>query len=178
MDRARRRGAVLLFGVATAVYLLDRASKMWAEHRLPGRPIEVIPDVLTFRFATNPGGAFSFGQDAPWFFAGATILVSSLIVVTALRHDRPLTAAALGLVLGGALGNLTDRIARGEAFSGHVVDFIDLQVWPIFNIADAAIVVGAVMLAAASFVGEGATRGAPAAEAPATRGDAGGADER
>ena len=154
MDRARRGGALWLFSAAGLVFALDRLTKVWAEQRLPGHPVEVIPGVLTFRFATNPGGAFSLGQDAPWFFATATVVVSVLIVATAFRHTNPVTAIALGLVLGGALGNLTDRLTRGERFSGHVVDFIDLQIWPVFNIADAAIVTGAVMLAAGSFLGD------------------------
>ena len=154
VDRARRRGALWLFSAAGVVFALDRLTKVWAEQRLPGHPVEVIPGVLTFRFATNPGGAFSLGQDAPWFFATATVLVSVLIVATAFRHTSPVTALALGLVLGGALGNLTDRLTRGERFTGHVVDFIDLQVWPVFNIADAAIVTGAVILAAGSFLGD------------------------
>ena len=154
MDRARRRCALWLFGAAGLVFTLDRFTKVWAEQRLPGDPVQVIPGVLTFRFATNPGGAFSLGQDAPWFFATATVVVSVLIVATAFRHTSPVTALALGLVLGGALGNLTDRLTRGEHFTGHVVDFIDLQIWPVFNIADAAIVTGAVMLAASSFLGD------------------------
>jgi signal peptidase II len=154
VNRARRRGAVWLFSAAGLVFALDRLTKIWAEQRLPGAPVEVIPGVLTFRFATNPGGAFSLGQDAPWFFATATVVVSVLIVVTAFRHTSPVTALALGLVLGGALGNLTDRLTRGQGFTGHVVDFIDLQIWPVFNVADTAIVVGAVMLAVGSFVGD------------------------
>ncbi len=103
--------------------------------------------MVTFRFATNPGGAFSLGQSAPEFFAAATVVVAVLIVATAFRHTNAITGLALGLVLGGALGNLTDRVTRGERFSGHVVDFIDLQIWPVFNLADTAIVIGAVMLA-------------------------------
>ncbi|MGZ8629665.1 MAG: signal peptidase II [Actinomycetota bacterium] len=154
MDRARRRGATWLFAAATIVYLADRITKLWAEAQLPNDPIEVIPGVLTFRFATNPGGAFSLGQDLPWFFVLATLTVSVLIVATAFRHTSVLTSVALGLVLGGALGNLTDRITRGTGFSGHVVDFIDLQVWPVFNLADSAIVVGAVLLAYGSFAGD------------------------
>jgi signal peptidase II len=152
VDRARRRGAFWLFSAAGLVLALDRVTKVWAEQRLPGHPVEVIPGVLTFRFATNPGGAFSLGQDAPWFFATATVIVSVLIVATAFRHTSWVTALALGLVLGGALGNLTDRLTRGERFTGHVVDFIDLQIWPVFNIADAAIVTGALILAAGSFL--------------------------
>ncbi|MGH2539175.1 MAG: signal peptidase II [Actinomycetota bacterium] len=171
MDRARRRGATWLFTAAAFVYLADRFSKGWAEAELPGHPIEVIPGVLTFRFATNPGGAFSLGQDLPWFFVIATISVSAVIVLTAFRHTKPVTAVALGLVLGGALGNLTDRIVRGPGFSGHVVDFIDLQVWPVFNLADSAIVIGALVLAFRSFAGDHRESSVPAEGEPA-------ADER
>ncbi|MGZ8583009.1 MAG: signal peptidase II [Actinomycetota bacterium] len=173
MDRARRSGALWLFSAAGLVFLLDRLTKVWAEQRLATEPIEVIQGVLTFRFATNPGGAFSLGQNAPWFFATASIVVSILIIVTAFRHTNVVTAMALGLVLGGALGNLTDRLTRGDRFfSGRVVDFIDLQIWPVFNIADAAIVVGAVILAVSSFVGDrseakaGAPLGGAASPAP------------
>ncbi len=158
MDRARRRGAVWLFSAAAFTYLADRLTKIWAEQRLPGDPIEVIAGVVTFRFATNPGGAFSLGQSAPEFFAAVTVVVAVLIVVTAFRHTDAVTALALGLVLGGALGNLTDRVTRGARLSGHVVDFIDLQIWPVFNLADTAIVIGAVMLAMGSFFGDRRSR--------------------
>ncbi len=140
----------MLFTAAGVAYVLDRCSKVWAERTLPDAPIDVIPGVLTLRFTTNSGGAFSIGGSAPWIFATATIVVSIIIVVTAFRHRSTLTAVALGLILGGALGNLTDRIVRGPGFSGRVVDFVDLHVWPIFNVADSAIVVGAVLLAVAS----------------------------
>jgi signal peptidase II len=150
MDRARVRGAAILFSVAASVFVLDRVTKVWAEHRLPGRPIEIVPGVLTFRFATNPGGAFSLGERAPWFFALATLVVAGAIIATSLRHRSLLTAAALGAILGGALGNLTDRVVRGSGLDGHVVDFVDLHVWPIFNIADSAIVIGAILLAVAT----------------------------
>ena len=178
MDRARRRGGIWLFSAAGLVFLADRLTKAWAVQRLPGDPIEVIPGVLTFRFATNPGGAFSLGQDAPWFFATVTIVVSALIVATAFRHTDVVTALGLGLVLGGALGNLTDRFTRGEGFfTGHVVDFIDPHIWPVFNLADSAIVMGAVILAVRSFVGERhASPGPPAStddHGTATAGSAG-----
>jgi signal peptidase II len=73
-------------------------------------------------------------------------------VVTAFRHTTVTSAVAVGLILGGALGNLTDRAIRGDGFRGRVVDFIDVHVWPIFNLADTAIVVGAVILALGSFL--------------------------
>ena len=148
----RERSAGILFTVAGAVWLLDRVSKLWVEHSLAGRPpMTVIPGILDLRFTTNPGGAFSLGQRAPWIFVGASILVSVAIVVTAFRHTNVATSVALGLILGGAVGNLTDRIVRGPGFSGHVVDFVDFHVWPVFNVADSAIVVGAVVLALSSF---------------------------
>ncbi len=150
MDRVGRRGAGILFGTATAVYVLDRLSKLWAEATLPDHPIDLIPGVLSLRYTTNSGGAFSLGQSAPWLFVGASVTVAVVIVATSTRHRSMVTAFALGLVLGGALGNLTDRIARGSGLRGRVIDFIDLHVWPVFNLADSAIVVGAILLAWAS----------------------------
>ncbi len=151
MDRVRRRGAAILFGTAAIAYLLDRATKLWAERTLADAPIEVIRGALTLRLTTNSGGAFSLGQSAPWLFAGATITVSLVIVATAFRHRDPVVAAALGLILGGALGNLTDRALRGPGLSGQVIDFVDPHVWPIFNVADASIVIGALLLAWSSY---------------------------
>lgn len=145
------RGATLLFSAAGLTYILDRITKLWAESRLVEGPIEVIPGVITLKFAENPGGAFSVLTSAPWFFAAATIGVSALIVVTAFRRRGALQAVALGLILGGALGNLTDRALRGPGLSGEVVDFLYLHLWPVFNIADAGIVIGAILLALSSF---------------------------
>jgi signal peptidase II len=108
---------------------------------------------LSLNYTTNSGGAFGFGESAPWLFAGATIVVSAVIVVVSMRPMRTPVAVALGLILGGALGNLADRVAGGAGFSGRVTDFIDLQVWPVFNLADTAIVIGAVLLAISSFDG-------------------------
>lgn len=146
-----RRLAAWLHLAAAATYLLDRLSKVWAERALFERPpIRIIPGVLQLNYTTNSGGAFGLGGSAPWLFAGATIVVSAVIVFSSFRLSRPLVAVALGLVLGGALGNLTDRISRGPGLSGQVVDFIDLHVWPVFNLADSAIVVGALLLLLAS----------------------------
>ena len=151
MTRAARY-AGLLFGTAVGAYVLDRVTKVWAEGSLSGRPpIEVLPGVLHLTYTTNSGGAFGFGQSAPWLFAGATILVVAIILVVSTRLERPLVAVALGLVLGGALGNLTDRAINGSGLSGRVTDFIDFRIWPVFNVADTAIVVGAVLLALSSF---------------------------
>jgi signal peptidase II len=146
-ERARALG-VWLFAVATCAYLLDRGSKVLVERGLAGEPpLKVIPGILTLNYTTNSGGAFGLGRSAPWLFAAASILVVTAIVVVSFRQSRLPVAIALGLILGGALGNLTDRAVNGSGLSGHVTDFIDLQVWPVFNLADTAIVAGAVLLA-------------------------------
>jgi signal peptidase II len=147
-----RRGATILFATAGCVFVVDRLTKIWAEHALADRPIDLIPGVLTLRLTTNSGGAFSLGQSAPWFFAGATVVVSALIVFTAFRRRSVWSSVALGLILGGAVGNLADRVLRGPGLSGHVVDFVDFHVWPVFNAADGAVVIGAILLAASTFL--------------------------
>jgi signal peptidase II len=155
------RSAAWLFGPAAAIYLLDRLSKVWAEQVLQGGPpVELLPGIR-LAFTTNPGGAFSIGGEWPLVFVIATVVVSALIVATATRHERVISSLALGLILGGALGNLTDRLVRGSGFRGHVVDFIDVGPWPVFNVADSAIVVGAILLAWSGL----RARGEPAAAA-------------
>ena len=137
--------------LSVVVVVLDQASKYWALDALePYRSLPVIPHFdLTLVF--NQGAAFSFLSDAGgwqrWFFVGLAAVVSVMLVVWILRLGRGQRwlGAALGLVLGGAVGNLIDRVRFG-----HVVDFIDLYYqsyhWPAFNLADSAIVAGAVML--------------------------------
>lgn len=145
------RRAPLLLAVAVAALALDQLTKAWVVETLAGRPpIRVIPGVLSLNYTTNSGGAFGLGRSAPWLFAGATIVVSTIIVVAAFRPMTRLTAVALGLILGGAIGNLADRTLNGPGLRGEVTDFIDLHVWPVFNVADTAIVVGAIVLALAS----------------------------
>jgi signal peptidase II len=138
-----------LFLTAAAAYGADRWTKVWAESRLAGRPpLTLIPHVLDLSYTTNSGGAFGLARSAWWMFAVATIAVSIAIVAAAPRVRRSANGVALGLVLGGALGNLTDRIVQGDVpLRGKVIDFIDFHVWPVFNLADSAIVVGAVLLA-------------------------------
>ena len=163
MTRARP-ATLALYATAGGAFTLDRLTKLWAETVLAERaPIEIIPGVLSFNYTTNSGGAFGLGRSAPWVFAGATVLVSLVIVFVSFRLDRRPLAIALGLILGGALGNLTDRILNGPGLTGFVTDFIDLRVWPVFNLADSAIVVGAILLAISSArrdEPEGTTEGA------------------
>lgn len=144
-----RRLAAWLYATAGMTYLADRLTKLWAERSLAGRPpVTVIPGVLQLNYTTNSGGAFGLGQSAPWVFAAATIVVAAAIVASSFRLRNALAAVSLGLILGGAFGNLTDRAVRGDGLlSGRVVDFIDFHVWPVFNPADSAIVIGALLLA-------------------------------
>ena len=136
------------------VLVIDQASKFYFEGKLEMyQQIVVIPDLFSWTLAYNTGAAFSFLADSSgwqrWLFALIAIVVSAVLVVWLKRLGRNETwlAIALALVLGGALGNLYDRIALG-----HVIDFI-LVHWqnrhhfPAFNFADSAITVGAVMLA-------------------------------
>lgn len=148
MARPAARLATLLYPVAAAAYLLDRITKFLVEDRLAGRPpVRLIPGVLDLNYTTNSGGAFGLGRSAPLVFAVATVVVAIAIGVASLRLSRPSAAIALGLILGGALGNLTDRVVHGSGFSGSVTDFIDFQIWPVFNLADSAIVIGVIVLA-------------------------------
>jgi len=150
------RRAPLLFAVAAAALVLDQATKAWVVASLEGRPpLRLIPGVLSLNYTTNSGGAFGLGRSAPWIFAGATIVVSTVIVLASRRPMTRTMAVALGLILGGAIGNLADRALNGPGLRGQVTDFIDLQIWPVFNVADSAIVIGALLLAFASLGGEG-----------------------
>lgn len=129
---------------------LDQITKHLAVSRLDaGRVVDVIDGVLAFRLGYNPGGAFGIGQGQPGFFMVASILIAVLLIALARRADDPRWVIPLGCVFGGGIGNLSDRIVRGSG--GGVVDFIDLQVWPMFNLADSAIVGGVAVLFWLSF---------------------------
>jgi signal peptidase II len=155
MTRAGR-SAMWLYLVAALTYGVDRLTKVWAERSLAGRPITVIARVLRLSYTTNSGGAFGLGESAPWLFAAATVVVAAAIVIASTRLSHVTTAVALGLILGGAAGNLTDRAIGGDGLlAGRVVDFIDFHVWPVFNVADSAIVVGALLLAMAGLRRDG-----------------------
>jgi signal peptidase II len=145
----RTRPGLWLYGAAASVYLFDQLSKAIVVRTLRGRPaVEVIPGV-DLNYTENAGGAFGLFGGQPWLFFAATLAVSLVIVVASVRVSDRLTAVALGLILGGALGNLTDRILRGPGVSGRVVDFVDFHVWPVFNLADSAIVIGALIVVVA-----------------------------
>jgi len=144
----RAKLAIWLYAAAAVVYVSDRVAKAWAERSLAGRPpIRLIPHVLQLRYTENSGGAFGVFGGQPWLFFAASLIVALIIVVSSFRQVSPASPVGLGMVLGGAFGNLTDRIIRGPGVAGKVVDFIEFpRVWPVFNIADASIVLGAIVV--------------------------------
>lgn len=130
--------------VAAIVIGVDQLTKQLALDRLADGPVHVIEGVLSWNLSYNSGGAFGLLQGFPEFFLVATIVVAGLILVWARSIEGTAHVLPLGLVLGGGLGNVFDRVVRDTG--GRVVDFIDLHVWPVFNIADSAIVVGVLTL--------------------------------
>lgn len=149
----KQRGQLAWLWLSVLVIVIDQLSKHWFENNLSlYERIVVVPDLFSWTLAYNTGAAFSFLADGGgwqrWFFALVAVLASAVLFVwlRRLRPDERWLGAALALILGGALGNLYDRVALG-----HVVDFI-LVHWksqwyfPAFNVADSAITVGAAML--------------------------------
>ncbi len=154
---ARPRRVRTFAVVAAIVYVCDIVTKVLAVEHLTGRdPVEVVPGVLSLTLVRNPGAAFSLGTGLTVVLTGVALVV----VVVVLRMSGRLRdrgwAVALGLLLGGALGNLTDRLLREPGpLRGHVVDFLALPHWPVFNVADSAITVAAVLVASRALRGVG-----------------------
>ena len=156
VETTRRRVASLLFVTAAVIVAIDQVTKaLVVSNMREGESRRVIGGVLAWTLQRNPGSAFGLFRHFPVVFTILAALIALVIVVRAPRvHDR-LTGVALGLVLGGALGNLVDRIARPPGvFRGRVIDFIDFHWWPVFNVADAAVVIGALLLLMASYRAE------------------------
>jgi signal peptidase II len=149
---APRRTALLAL-VGLVVLALDLATKVWVVAELEGqRQLEY--GQLIIRVTRNPGAAFSFAEDATVVFTLFAIAVIGVIAWVSRRVRSTGWALALGLLLGGAAGNLVDRLFRSPGPGrGAVVDFLDFQVWPSFNVADSGIVVGGVLAVVLSFRG-------------------------
>jgi signal peptidase II len=144
-----------LLSTALIVILLDLATKVWAVSRLENQSdIKVIGEFLKFSFVRNPGAAFSFGTSVTWVFTLIAIAVSIAILFMSKTVTNKAWAIALGGLLGGAVGNLIDRIFRSpEIFQGHVVDFISVPNYPMFNVSDSAVVLSAIAMVILSFRG-------------------------
>lgn len=145
---ATRRLWILVAGIVVA----DQITKHWALNRLSGdRTIDIVGS-LRFNLAFNKGMAFSQATGAGPIIGALGFVIVIAIVLWLRRSATGVAAVAAGMIVGGAIGNLIDRLFRGDAWlRGAVVDFIDLQWFPVFNIADSAISVGALLMILASF---------------------------
>ncbi|WP_191988994.1 signal peptidase II [Mycobacteroides salmoniphilum] len=163
-----KRRIKLLLIVAAVVLAVDVVTKVLAVRLLqPGKPVPIIGDTVTWTLVRNSGAAFSFATGYTWVL---TLIAMSVVVGILLIGRRLVStwwALGLGMILGGALGNLVDRFFRGPGpLRGHVVDFLSVGWWPVFNVADPAVVGGAILLVALSLFGfdydsdERSTRGA------------------
>lgn len=160
VDKRRPRLVWLTVAVAVIVIVIDQATKAWALAVLQPRladgqgPIEVVGTWFQLTFVENTGAGFGIGAGFTWLFALIAVVVAIVILRTATKLGSKAWAIALGGLLGGALGNLIDRLTRppgfGEAYAGpgqgYVVDFLQLPNWPVFNVADMAIVGSAILM--------------------------------
>ncbi|MBF6075063.1 signal peptidase II [Nocardia beijingensis] len=137
-----------LLVLAAVVLGLDLLTKTIAVAKLtPGDPVPIVGDFARLSLVRNPGAAFSMATGMTWLLT----LVAAAVVIGVVRIGRTLRslwwAIGLGMVLGGAVGNLADRLFRAPGpLQGHVVDFVAVGWWPVFNVADSAIVCGAILL--------------------------------
>ena len=151
---------LLLCGVVFTVLVVDQLTKLWAVERLPDGAID-LGGSLRLRLVFNEASAFSIGGGSSW---GPLVSLVGLVLIVGLvwylrSAHGPLPVIAVGLVVGGAIGNLIDRAARSDRgfMGGGVVDFVDLQWWPVFNVADAAVVVGVILLVGVTIFGPSGT---------------------
>lgn len=151
----RSRRIAVLIGVAVLAYLLDLLSKIWVVHSLEHHdPVNVLGHYLRFDAIRNAGAAFGLGQGMTIVFTVIAVGVIGVIVRLSRRLYSLPWAIALGLLLGGAFGNLTDRVFRAPgSFQGRVVDFIEPVHFAVFNLADSAICCGGALIVLLSFRG-------------------------
>ncbi|RZT26632.1 signal peptidase II [Kribbella sp. VKM Ac-2569] len=143
-----RKWTVLFGGVGLLVLLLDQVTKALAlAHLTPGEPVNVIGSLLKFNLIRNSGAAFSLGAGYTPYISAVQITVALGVVYLSRKLGSMGWAVAFGLLFGGAVGNILDRIFREPSpFHGHVVDFLQTPHWAIFNVADMAVTSAAVLL--------------------------------
>ena len=153
-QRPPRRLRLLLI-IAGVVLALDIVTKVLAVKLLvPGQPVSIIGDTVTWTLVRNSGAAFSMATSYTWVLTLIATGVVIGIVWMGRRLVSPWWALGLGMILGGALGNLVDRFFRSPGpLRGHVVDFLSVGWWPVFNVADPAVVGGAILLVVLSLFG-------------------------
>jgi signal peptidase II len=145
----------LLLAVGAAVIALDVLTKCLVVALIdPGDPVRIIGDDVTLKLVRNPGAAFSMATGMTWLLTIIAVGVVIGVIRMSRRLRSPWWALGLGLVLGGAIGNLIDRFFRSPGpLRGHVVDFVSVGWWPVFNVADSAVVCGAILMIALSLFG-------------------------
>jgi signal peptidase II len=145
----------VVYGVAALVILLDQVTKYLAVRYLENQPpVEVIGTWVRLVFLRNPGAAFSIGTAYTWVFAAIAVAVAATVIRTSRKLGSLAWAIAFGGLLGGAVGNLLDRIFREPGvLRGHVVDFIALPHFAVFNVADSAIVCSATLMVVLAVMG-------------------------
>lgn len=151
----RRRWRLLVAVVAVAGLTVDIVTKIIAvAHLEPLIPIRLLGGLLTLRLIRNPGAAFSQGQRFTYVFAIAGIVVLAFVIIKLVpRIGHPAWAVAIGLLCAGVAGNLTDRLFRSPGvLRGHVIDFLELPYWPVFNVADMCITSAAILIIFLSIV--------------------------
>ena len=140
-----QRAALALFGVTAAVtLLLDRSTKALVRELMrPSQSVEILGDFLQLTRVENAGAAFGMLQGRQLFLAvvGSFVIVAVVVYMWRAKPRQPWVLFALGLVAGGSIGNLVDRVTTGV-----VVDFVEVSFWPVFNVADSAVVVGTIIL--------------------------------
>lgn len=154
--RPRRRAALLtLVLVAGSLYAVDVVTKVLAVERLRGQPdVPLVGDLLVLHYTTNPGAAFSTGTEYTVVLSWVALVAVLVVLWLSRRVASVLWGVALGLLLAGIGGNLTDRLLREPGpFRGHVIDFLMLPNWPVFNIADMCINAGAALVLVQAFRG-------------------------
>lgn len=146
------RGPLL---IGALVITVDQLTKDWAQRALGDGDVVDVVWKLRFNLAYNRGMAFSRGDGLGPIVPVLAIGVVAVLLIAVGRSSSRWFIAAVGLVIGGALGNVIDRLFRGDGWlRGAVVDFVDLQFWPIFNVADMAIVVGGAILVVTTLRGD------------------------
>jgi signal peptidase II len=153
------RHRLLFAAVALAAYALDVGTKLVAVARLtPDDPVDVVGGLLRFELVRNPGAAFSTGTSYTVLLSGIAVIAAGVVLRFGRRLGDRTWAVALGLLLAGVAGNLTDRVFREPGFlRGHVVDFLELPHWPVFNVADMLIDAAVLLIVVQTWRGVGIT---------------------